>query len=177
MIIHSKTSYTRAQERMIYNYFIDTSPKNTIDFSRYIYLYSVKDLKQHLNKSIQNYFDMKQDFLENVEYVDKNRDIEMEVSYIDNSVINQPIGTGLIKRESFYTINNLTLGPFDRNDNDIKLFLNDVLEFKMNYRFQTLVPHYYHDNYDCFLWVAIILINRQSPKCTLSQKELISSLN
>ena len=139
MIIKSKTSYTRAQERIIYNLFIEKSPKNQIDFARYIYLYTVKDLKEHLNTSVHNFYNLKQNFLENVQYVDKKMEVIMELSYIDNTLIKKTVG-GSIKREIFYTINNTTLGPFDKNDIDVKLFLNDVLEFKLNYRFKPLYP-------------------------------------
>lgn len=160
MIIKSKTSYTRAQERIIYNLFIEKSPKNQIDFARYIYLYTVKDLKEHLNTSVHNFYNLKQNFLENVQYVDKKMEVIMELSYIDNTLIKKTVG-GSIKREIFYTINNTTLGPFDKNDIDVKLFLNDVLEFKLNYRFQTFVPHFYHNNYDCIFWVDNYLNSRR----------------
>ena len=160
LIIKSKTSYTRAQERIIYNLFIEKSPKNQIDFARYIYLYTVKDLKEHLNTSVHNFYNLKQNFLENVQYVDKKMEVIMELSYIDNTLIKKTVG-GSIKREIFYTINNTTLGPFDKNDIDVKLFLNDVLEFKLNYRFQTFVPHFYHNNYDCIFWVDNYLNSRR----------------
>ena len=160
MIIKSKTSYTRAQERIIYNLFIEKSPKNQIDFARYIYLYTVKYLKEHINNSFHNFYNLKQNFLENVQYVDKKMEVIMELSYIDNTLIKKTVG-GSIKREIFYTINNTTLGPFDKNDIDVKLFLNDVLEFKLNYRFQTFVPHFYHNNYDCIFWVDNYLNSRR----------------
>jgi hypothetical protein len=158
LIIEDKTSYTRAQERIIYNLFINDSPKNKIDFDRYEYLYSVADLKTHLNRSIHNFFNLKHNFLENVEYVDNNTFVKMEFSYLDNDLLKINSQRGTIKRSFFYNINNKTLGPFDKNDGEVKRFLNDVEEFKLNYKFQTLVPRYYYDNFECFLWVLQLLI-------------------
>jgi hypothetical protein len=152
LIIEDKTSYTRAQERIIYNLFIDDGSKNHIEFDRFVYLYSVSDLKNHVNRSVQNYFHIQEKFLENVEYVGPMNSVKMEFSYIDNGLITKPPDGG-IRREFFYNVNNVTMGPFDKNDNDVKLFLNDVIEFKLNYRFKTLVPHYYYNNYECFMWV------------------------
>lgn len=159
LIIEDKTAYTRAQERIIYNLFINDSPKNKIDFDRYEYLYSVSDLKKHLNRSIYNYFNLKQNFLENVEYVDNNTFVKMEFSYIDNDLLKLKSQRGSIKRSFFYIVNNKTLGPFDKNDIEVKNFLNDVVEFKLNYKFQTLVPRYYYNNFECFLWVIVSLIS------------------
>ena len=85
--------------------------------------------------------------------------VTMEVNYMDNNILKTPfIASQLmtehkIKREKLYCLNNHTLGPFDYPDQDVKNFLNDVIDFKLNYTFRTYVPYFYFNNYYCFSWV------------------------
>jgi hypothetical protein len=53
LIISSMTNYTRAQERGLYNIFIDDSDKTDIDYNRMVYLYSIDDVKNHVKNSIK----------------------------------------------------------------------------------------------------------------------------
>ena len=143
--------------------FIVDSDKTDIDYKRFIYLYSVKDLKNHLSTSVTNFYSLKENSLETVLYVEDYPKVVMEVNYIDNNLINkqkyfattQFITQHNIKREFIYQISNITLGPFDYPDSDIKDFLNDIVEFKVNYNFRTYVPVFYFNNYECYLWVII----------------------
>lgn len=52
LIINKTTDYSRAQERGLYNVFIDDSDKLDADYNRNIYLYSVEELKNHISNSI-----------------------------------------------------------------------------------------------------------------------------
>lgn len=57
------------------------------------------------------------------------------------------------KRDYIYKINSTSLGPFDYPEDDVKEFLNSVLEFKVNYTLKSYIPFYYSENLECFNWV------------------------
>lgn len=58
----------------------------------------------------------------------------------------------LIAKKFDYKITNSSLGPFDYPEEDVKEFLNDVVEFRLNYTLKTYVPYFYSNNYDCNFW-------------------------
>ena len=103
----------------------------------------------------------------------------MEVNYMDNTVLNNPylasqlMTDHIIKREKQYTLNNKTLGPFDYPNSDVKNFLNDILNFKVNYEFRTYVPYFYYNNYYCFSWVLIHLSSMSINVSILSKGDIL----
>lgn len=58
-----------------------------------------------------------------------------------------------------YKVTKDNLGPFDLDDGRLKLFLNDVVEFRVNYTFKTYIPVYYYDYYACNLWAVNQIYN------------------
>jgi hypothetical protein len=52
LIINTTTDYSRAQERGLYNIFIDDGDKLDDDYSRNIYLYTVEEIKNHISNSM-----------------------------------------------------------------------------------------------------------------------------
>ncbi len=52
IIINRVTNYSRAQERGLYNVFIDDDDKIEEDYNRIIYLYSVEEVKNHITRTI-----------------------------------------------------------------------------------------------------------------------------
>jgi hypothetical protein len=62
------------------------------------------------------------------------------------------IRNNVIPKKFDYKITNTSLGPFDYPEDDVKEFLNDVVEFRLNYTLKTYVPYYYSNNYDCNFW-------------------------
>jgi len=151
LIISKTTEYTRAQERFIYNNFISNSEKTEFDYPRMLYLYSISQLKDHLNNSINNFYNIKDVSLEEVEYLDQmeNINVNMQFAYMDNKNIPSK---GPIPREFSYIVNRTSLGPFDYPNEDIKIFLNSVSNLRLNYTFRTYVP-FYVNHFECFHWV------------------------
>jgi hypothetical protein len=152
LIISKTTEYTRAQERFIYNNFISDSDKTQVDYPRMLYLYSISQLKSHLNNSISNYYNIKDVSLEEVEYLDQieNIFVDMQFAYLDNK--NVP-SKGPIPREFTYKVNRTSLGPFDYPNEDVKTFLNSVSNLRLNYTFRTYIP-FYINHFECFNWVV-----------------------
>ena len=52
VIINKITNYSRAQERGLYNIFIDDSDKLDDDYARNIYLFSIDEVKNHIATSM-----------------------------------------------------------------------------------------------------------------------------
>lgn len=141
---------------MFYNYFISDDDKNTVSFPRSTYLYSITELKEHLQGSVQSFYGFKNNSFENAEYVNEHDLHSVAVfSYIDNKRTGNRISN--IPREFIYRIDNDSLGPFDYPEDDVKLFLNSVREFRLNYTIKTFIPFYYGDNFECFHWVRIYI--------------------
>jgi hypothetical protein len=143
LITNETNKYSRTQERFLYNIFIDESDKRDTDYKRQVYLYTVPEIRQHLNSSINNYYSLKTKSLEKVEYP-QNMYSVMEVSYLTME--------GGAEREYFFKVDNTTLGPFDKPDEEVKKFLNGIIDLRMNYTFKTYVPYYYNNNFECSLW-------------------------
>lgn len=52
LIINSTTQYTRAQERIFFDSFVDEIDKTDLDYSRYTYLFNIQELKDSVTKSV-----------------------------------------------------------------------------------------------------------------------------
>lgn len=151
MTIAGTTQYTRAQERLFYNFFVADTDRTDLDYSRKTYLYSVSQLRDHIKFSLGNFYNIQSESLELVEYLQEPKDmfINMHLNYLDKKVISTQ---SKIPREFNYKITNTSLGPFDFPDEDVKSFLNSVTDFQLNYTLKTFVPFYYGDNFECFFW-------------------------
>jgi hypothetical protein len=149
MTIAETTQYTRAQERLFYNFFVADSDRTIVDYSRKTYLYSVDQIRDHLRISVNNFYKIKSESLEQIEYIEGHNQLAMQFSYLDKKLIGNQ---GKIPREFVYKVDNTTLGPFDYANEDVKYFLNSVYAFNMNYTLKTYIPFYYGDHFECFHW-------------------------
>jgi hypothetical protein len=65
LLISDRTEYTRQQEHLFYNLFLENSAKNEVnDYSRLVYLYSIPELKEHLVTSLNVKFCVYLEFLQ-----------------------------------------------------------------------------------------------------------------
>ena len=113
----------------------------------------------HMNASILNYYDLKDDSLEMIEYPDKDvPQLLMEVNYIDNKKIPSKIDN--INREFTYWVNQTYMGPLDQKNekNSVKKYINTVTDIHVTYKVKTYIPFYYNNNFECFFWVRCINI-------------------
>jgi hypothetical protein len=178
--VSESNKYSRSQERFLYNMFIDESDKRATDYNKIAYLYTAEDIKNHVQTSISNFFNLNTKSLEIVQLPENGESVIMEFTYIDNQrvkdlIVNTNIDNNLvdninmnINNNNYFPKNNViprrfdyevttnNLGPFNHtNNNDIREFLNEVVEFRLNYTLKTYVPFYYNNNYDCNLWSII----------------------
>ena len=149
VILQGVTTYARTQERLILNTFIDTSRKEGIDFNRKTYLYTINELKDHVRLTFAKYNSLNKETLEYIYYPDKSSNLEF--TYIDSNLHRSNITTNS-KQRFHYKINNTNLGPFEESNSKLKSFLNNVLEFKINFTLKTHIPYFYNENYECYIW-------------------------
>jgi hypothetical protein len=112
-----------------------------------------------MNESITNYYQLKDDSLEMIEYPDKtNPQLLMEVNYIDNKKI--PSSIDNINREFTYWVNLDNRGPFNTkyDKNSIKKYINTVTDIHITYKLKTYIPFYYNNNFECFFWVIFFYV-------------------
>ena len=57
-----------------------------------------------------------------------------------------------IREENVYNLTASSLGPFDDSQENIKLFINDMLLFRINYTIYTYKPFIYESNLECVKW-------------------------
>lgn len=167
LIVGETNKISRSQERLFYNMFIDDSDKRSLDYDRMTYLFSVDDVREHVRTSIKNFYSLNTKSLEIVKFIDENPYVLLQVDYIDDNEIEKYSlqreygidDKNSIQKKNYaipryfsYKIDNATLGPFEYKHDDVKEFLNDVVDFKLNYTLKTYVPFYYNNNYDCNLW-------------------------
>ena len=125
-------------------------------------MYSINDIRKHLNNSVQNYYNLKDQSLENIEFPTKDKipQLSMDVNYINNKHI--PTNISDIPREFIYYINQTDIGPFQYPDKSLKDYINTVTEIQINYLLKTYVPFYYSNNYECFYWVYLCNLDNQT---------------
>ncbi len=92
--------------------------------------------------------------MDQILFLDSKPDPVVEFQYIDNQLDFQNFNwnTENNPRSFIYKLNSTNLGPFNLEDSKMKMFLNDVVFFKINYTMMTKYPFLYSDNYDCSEW-------------------------
>lgn len=149
--INRNTNYYRNQERVFYEHFLSQDPKEQISFQRIIYIYSIQQLQQHLNWSLNNFALFSNNSLETTNNFSLH--LNMEVNYNRNiSTINNTYTS--IPLLSVYDIYPTNLGPFDYtyDEYEIKEYINIIKSFKINYKLNTYVPINSPEHLGCFGW-------------------------
>jgi hypothetical protein len=92
--------------------------------------------------------------LDQILYPKTKPDPVAEFQYIDYTGDFQYINSTKepITKSFFYKLNSTSLGPFDLEESNVKMFLNDVVFFKINYTMMTKYPFLYSDNFECSEW-------------------------
>lgn len=145
---HTINSYSRLQERLFYDSFIEVGDKNSMDFSRFKYLYSIPEVINHVNNSLNTYYSLVTNSLEDIQFYPNTAnltDIRMKVSYMKSHKETTPY------KQLVYLINNTTLGPLEQ-DPFQKEFYKRMESFTLSYRLQIYLPNYFADSFSCFIW-------------------------
>ena len=159
IILSEFNEYFRAQEKSFLNTLISTSPKETRNYPKKTYLYTIKDIQNHLNESMDKMLEANYTFFNTIIYLDKNyREKEeefftMKVKYkTDLSKLNKEEYPIPLKEN--YTISPEYLGPFNTNysDDDIKKYINSISLIYIEYNLKMYIARFYKQYKECFIW-------------------------
>ena len=142
--IGSFGGYSGMTESLFYKMFLsDDLDLNEIDYDKNVYFYNIGDVREFVNTSVNNYYNL------------PNSDV-FEEYYIpqvyngSNELIDEPISLEAFyrreynKKADFLNITyNLTagdLGPFERSDSDLKRFFANITHIRLRYNIQTIIP-------------------------------------
>lgn len=78
LLISNNNIYSRSQENFIYNLFISQGD----ELSKEKLLYSVKEVKRHVENTINSYFNIDDNSLEMINDIDDDINIYMDVSFL-----------------------------------------------------------------------------------------------
>ncbi len=144
LIICATTEYTRSQERIFYDNFLSEVDKNELDVDRIVSFYTLDDIKKSVNDSIENFYSLQEKSIEELEYIEDNPHVEMEIEYL-KSFLNE-------ENRFEYLLNQTYKGPFDLKDDELKVFLRNIIAFQVKFSFKTFVPLSNIKAYECYLW-------------------------
>lgn len=118
----------------------DNSDKDKTQFSyqQHLYIYNVEELKDVINKSLSNYFEIENISIENITHMEKNEfgggaSPEMFVNYLRDKTPELPGNLS-------YSLTLDDLGPLN-DDENAKKFINNITSFKISYYLMTIFPN------------------------------------
>ena len=116
----------------------DGKDKTGFTYQQHLYIYNIDELKDVINKSLSNYFDIENISIENISYMYKNdsgkaSSPEMYVNYLRDKMSELP---GKLSFE----LNLDDFGPLNDNEN-AKIFINNITSFKIVYYLMTIFPN------------------------------------
>ena len=128
---------------------------NGLDYSVNRYYYDLDELRQHINESVHNYYELgEMDTIDKYSYVyytdeqteeERKRYPSLNVYFIRNS-----------DRSLFPDFNfNLTtdsLGPFDFNNTQLRNFISNTTNMRIEYEIEHNIPSESATPFDCFRW-------------------------
>ena len=159
LIVANDNNYSRAQERVMYNMFIDLSVDQTeVDYLKYKYLYTTNEVRQHVVQSVHNFFNLNATSFENVTY-NNNTHIVMDITYKNKTV------------NTSYIISSNHYGLFSKDVQHVSSLLKTISYFTLQYTFTTYIPNtsYKQCNAMCTLWeVTQVYSFRNNAHCIVT---------
>ena len=144
LIINSKENESeRFFKHFLYEMFLplddDNGQKDKTGFSyqQHLYIYNIQKLKDIINISLNNYYDIEDITIENISYINKNEKgegipPEMYINYINDKIDEIPGNLSfMLKKNDF--------GPLNDEVN-AKIFINNITSFKILYYLKTTFP-------------------------------------
>ena len=111
--------------------------KTNFFYQQHLYIYNLEKLKDIINISLNNYYDIEEIAIENITYINKNSKGEgdsptMYINYVNDKVDKLPGNLSFVlKRNDF--------GPLN-DDKNAKIFINNLTSFKILYYLKTYFP-------------------------------------
>ena len=111
--------------------------KTGFTYQQHLYIYNIDGLKDIINKSLTNYFDIENIAIENITHMYKNSSHgasspEMYVDYLRDKI-------GELPGQLSFELSLNDFGPLNDNEN-AKKFINNITNFKILYHLKTIFP-------------------------------------
>ena len=130
-------------KHFVYEFFLplddenDQKEKTGFSYQQHLYIYNYEQLIDVLNKSLTNYYNFEDDVIENITYMNKDKNGSapspiMYVSYLNDKVKGTPGNLS-------YILNQTDFGPLNNNSNP-KSFINNITSFKIVYYLMATIP-------------------------------------
>ena len=149
-ILTLNTSFQRTKKHLIYQYFMDKEEdKLDFDYKKQKYLFSIEDIRNMLNQSLINYYNIINS-VENIVY--ENEKNPPNPHLIGKNLRNKK-GSNSTKHSIYYLKEN-DFGPFN-NITEAKNFIKGISYFNVNYTIFTIFPVRYADHLECNKWNVI----------------------
>ena len=149
-ILTLNTSFQRTQKHLIYQYFMDKEEdKLDFDYKKQKYLFSIEDIRNMLNQSLTNYYNIINS-VENIIYENRKNTTN---HYIIWKNLRNKKGSNSTNHTIYYLKEN-DFGPFN-NKKDSKNFIQNISYFNVNYTIYTIFPLRYADHLECNRWDVI----------------------
>lgn len=146
LLISNNNIYSRSQENFIYNLFISQGD----ELSKEKLLYSVKEVKRHVENTINSYFTIDDNSLEMINDIDDDINIYMDVSFL--SIKDKLLKHKNVSFLEYYTLKKKDLGPFNQETKKLSLFLKSISEFSLNFTLEMFIPNEHTNTLDCTQW-------------------------
>lgn len=116
----------------------DGKDKTEFSYQQHMYIYNIDGLKDIMNKSLSNYFDIENIAIENITHMYKTDEgrgssPKMYVNYLRDKI-------GDLPGELSFELDIDDFGPLNDNDN-AKIFVNNITSFKIVYYLMTIFPN------------------------------------
>ena len=117
--------------------------KTGFTYQQHLYIYTIDELKDIINKSLTNYFDIENIAIENITHMYKNStgaasSPEMYVDYLRDKI-------GELPGQLSFELSLDDFGPLNDNEN-AKKFINNITNFKILYHLMTIFPSNNNNN-------------------------------
>ena len=115
----------------------DAKDKTGFTYQQHLYIYNLEQLKEVINTTINNYYEIEDIAIENISYINKNEESEippplMYVNYLNDKMEEIP------GKLFFYLYKN-DFGPLN-DEIDAKIFINNITSFKILYFLKATFP-------------------------------------
>ena len=112
--------------------------KTQFSYQQHLYIYNIDELKDIINRSLSNYFEIENISIENITHMERTDSgtpspPEMFVNYLRDKIGELPGNLSFILTQNDF-------GPLNDNEN-AKNFINNITSFKILYHLMTIFPN------------------------------------
>ena len=116
----------------------DEKDKTNFAYQQHLFIYNLKQLKNIMNISLNNYYNIEDISIENIEYINKKeeKDIPPPIMYIN--YLNDKVKE--IPGNLIFELNKDDYGPLN-DEKNAKIFINNITSFKILYNLKAIIPN------------------------------------